>query len=414
MSATMWAVLKREYLQRVRSKWFIAATLGAPIIFLGLMIIPALMASQGAENERRIEVVDRTGVLFQAAAPGIGEVGYEATLAEAPDPAAIDSLRARVERGDLGGFLILDQETLSRGAITFVAEKQPSSIRSFGLRQVIVQTALAIRMQDDLADVAGLLAGGEFDLEVLGNSQGFEDVTFIQAYLGAFFLYMSLLLFAIQVMRSVLEEKRDKVVEIIVSAMRPADLMLGKILGVGLVGLTQLGIWVISAILIYSSGLPAVMAMNPEANLEMVRAAIPGMGYVGLLLLYFIGGYFMYSGLYAAVGAMCSTDEEAQQAQFPVIMLLVVPIVFVTGVIQDPDSTLSVGLSFFPFFTPILMFARAVAGGAAAWEIAASAVLMAATVVAVAWLAGRIYKVGILMTGKRPTLPELVRWVREA
>lgn len=410
MSATMWAVLKREYLQRVRSKWFIAATLGAPIIFLGLMIIPALMASESVENERRIAVIDETGILFQAAAPGISEVGFDAALAETP----IDSLRAQVERGDLGAYMILDDETLARGAITFVAEKQPSSIRAFGLRQVVVQTALAIRMQDDLADVAGLLAGGEFDLEVLGNSQSFEDVTFIQAYLGAFFLYMSLLLFAIQVMRSVLEEKRDKVVEIIVSAMRPADLMLGKILGVGLVGLTQLGIWIGSAILIYQSGLPAMMKLNPEANFEMIRAAIPGMGYVGLLLLYFLGGYFMYSSLYAAVGAMCSTDEEAQQAQFPVIMLLVVPIVFVTGVIQDPDSTLSVGLSFVPFFTPILMFARAVAGGAAAWEVAASAVLMAVTVVAIAWLAGRIYKVGILMTGKRPTLPELVRWVREA
>jgi ABC-2 type transport system permease protein len=138
------------------------------------------------------------------------------------------------------------------------------------------------------------------------------------------------------------------------------------------------------------------------------------LGYAFLFAAYFVGGYFIYSGLYAAVGATCNTDEEAQQAQMPVVMLLVVPIIFVTQVIQDPQATLSVALSFIPFFTPILMFARAAVGGASALEVALSMVLMAATVMAVAWVAGRIYKVGILMAGKRPTLPEILRWVREA
>ncbi len=122
----------------------------------------------------------------------------------------------------------------------------------------------------------------------------------------------------------------------------------------------------------------------------------------------------MYSGLYAAVGAMCSTDEEAQQAQFPLIMLLIVPILLIMNVIEDPMSPLSTGLSFFPLFTPILMWGRVAGGGVPGWQIGLSFVVMALAIVAIAWVAGRIYKVGILMAGKRPTLPELWRWVREA
>ena len=122
----------------------------------------------------------------------------------------------------------------------------------------------------------------------------------------------------------------------------------------------------------------------------------------------------MYSGLYAAVGAMCNSDEEAQQAQFPMIMLLVVPIVMVTPVIQAPNTPMATGLSLFPLFSPILMWARVSGGGVPVWQVALSFVLMAVMVWVIAWIAGRIYKVGILMSGKRPTLPELWRWVREA
>lgn len=416
MSSALVAVIKREYLQRVRSKWFVAATLGAPILFLGLMVVPALLASRGEANERRIVVVDETGVLFDQAVDRIAEAGFEAELATETGPAGIDSLRARAERGVIGGVLFLDQGTIDRGAMRLVAQKQPSTIRALGLRQAVVQAALAVRLgTDDVSAVRALLSGGQIEMDIVGEGAGFEDIEFLQAYVGAFFLYMSLLLYAIQVMRSVLEEKRDKVVEIVVSSMRPFDLMLGKILGVGAVGLTQLSIWIASAVLIFSTGLPALIAAQPDLlDGDLIRTLIPGMSYVALLVTFFLGGYFLYSSLYAAVGAMCNTDEEAQQAQFPVIMLLIVPIVFVTGVIQEPTSTMSVVLSWIPFFAPILMFARAVAGGAALWEITGSVVLMAATVVAVAWVAGRIYRVGILMTGKRPTLPELVRWVREA
>jgi ABC-2 type transport system permease protein len=133
---------------------------------------------------------------------------------------------------------------------------------------------------------------------------------------------------------------------------------------------------------------------------------------VALFVCFFVFGFFMFSGIYAAVGSMCSTDEEANQAQFPVVLFLVGPIMMIMPVLQDPSANWAVAASLFPLFTPILMWARVVAGGVSPWEVGLSFVLMACAIVAIAWLAGRIYRVGILMTGKRPTLPELWRWVR--
>jgi ABC-2 type transport system permease protein len=150
------------------------------------------------------------------------------------------------------------------------------------------------------------------------------------------------------------------------------------------------------------------------ATLANMKEFLPGAGLLGLFLIFFLFGYFIFAGLYAAVGATCNTDEEAQQAQFPVMLLVIVPILFVMQTIQSPNTTLSVSLSLFPFFSPILMFARVSIGAAPAWQVLLSFVLMGLTVVGVAWVAGRIYKVGILMAGKRPTVPELWRWVREA
>jgi ABC-2 type transport system permease protein len=415
MTTVVWAVIKREYLQRVRSRWFVAATVGAPLLMLGLMAIPIFMASRGESRERTVAVVDPTGVLFGRVASRLEDGGYTVRAGE-EGPEGIVRLNQDVADGDLGGYLVLGPETLQRGSSRYVGREGLSPLREVTIRQAVAQAALEVRLGGDRADVDALLAGGTLDTEVLaGEGPGEDDPAFVSAYVGAFLLYMVVLFYAVAVMRSVLEEKTSRIVEVVISSMRPFDLMLGKILGVGAVGLTQIAIWILLATIFVSTGLPALAVSRPEIfSTEFVSQVVPGIGYAALMLVYFLGGYFIYSGIYAAVGATCNSDEEAQQAQFPVVMLLVVPILFVTQVIQAPTSTMAIVLSFVPFFTPILMFARAAAGGASPVEILASVVLMAATVAAVAWVAGKIYKVGILMSGKRPTLPEIVRWVREA
>lgn len=411
----VWAVIKREYLQRVRSKWFIIATIAAPIFFFALFAVPAYFGARSEMSERRLEVLDRSGVLYEALAPRLEEAGY--TVAPATNgPDALADLTQRASDEEIGGFLVLDEATLTSGEAIFYGASRPSAIRRFTIRQAVAQAALEYQLDREGIDAASLLQGGELRVELLSEEVGgMDDPRFAMAYVGTFLLYMVLLLYSVAVMRSTLEEKTSRVVEVIISAMKPWHLMLGKILGVGAVGLTQMGVWVASGIVLATLGLPALLAARPElAALENLKEVLPGVGFLFLFLGFFVFGFFMFSGLYAAVGAMCNTDEEAQQAQTPVMLLLIVPIVVVIGVIDDPTSNLAVGLSLVPFFSPILMFARAAGGGAPGWQVGLSFVLMGLTTVAIAWVAGRIYKVGILMAGKRPTLPELWRWVREA
>lgn len=413
--SNVWAVIRREYLQRVRSKWFVISTIGGPLFMIGLMVIPALTAGRAEKAGRNIAVVDRTGALFERLAPRLEEGGYQ--VREEPwSEDVVFHLTQEISEERLGGFILLDEETLASGSAVFYASKAPSTLQRLTVRGAVSRTALEKILADQGVDAETMLSGGELRVELLsGEGAGFEDPKFMVAYLGAFFLYMMFLLYSVSVMRATLEEKTSRVVEVIISSMKPWHLMLGKILGVGAVGLTQMAVWIGSGVLLASAGLPALVTARPEmASLERVGAVLPGAGLLVLFLLFFLFGYFIFAGLYAAVGAMCNTDEEAQQAQFPVMLLVVVPILFVMQTIQSPNTTLSVALSLFPFFSPILMFARVSVGAAPAWQVALSFVLMAVAIVAVAWVAGRIYKVGILMAGKRPTLPELWRWVREA
>lgn len=416
MNRVTWAVIRREYLQRVRTRWFLIATLGAPLLVGLLLVLPTLGAG-GDDGDRTLTLVDGTGILAPALLPRLEEGGYAVSVLDDPeDQGARRALDASVRSGRLGGYLVLDGETLSAGRVRLVSGAPPSPVRYALLRQAVLQSALQVRLGGGREQVDALLGGGTLDVSVV-SAEGprVGEPGFMGAYVGGFLLYMVLLFYAVAVMRSVLEEKTSRMVEVVLSSMRPFDLMLGKIVGVGAVGLTQLAIWLALALLVSTAGLPALVAARPELLApETLATALPGAGYLGLFLVFFLGGYFIYSGLYAAVGATCSTEEEAQQAQFPVIALLVVPMLFIAPVIRDPDSTLAVILSLVPFFSPVLMFARAAVGGASAVEVAASVVLMGAAVVAVAWVAGRIYRVGILMTGKRATLPEIVRWIRRA
>lgn len=416
---SVFIVIRREYLQRVRSKWFLIATFGFPVLMIGMMILPGFFASRSEETRRTLVVVDETGVLRDRIVPRLEEGGFTVEpLAAAGGPE--DILIRRVIDGDIGAYLVLDQETLDRGHVLYRGRRGPGTIRGMGIRQAISQTALEVRLAETGSEegLGDLLSGGELEVQILGDDEGGAgagEVEFMVGFAGALMLYMVILLYGIAVMRAVLEEKTSRIVEILISTLRPWQLMLGKILGVGSVGLTQLAIWVGMGVLGFTLGLPALMASRPElVDQELLAQATPSMGLVALFGALFFLGYFLYSALYAAVGAMCSAEEEVQQAQMPVTMLMVFSILFMVPCVEDPTGTLATTLSMIPFFTPVLMFARVAAGGVPVWQIAASLVLMVVAIGGVAWVAGRIYKVGILMQGKRPTFPELWRWIREA
>jgi len=408
------AVIRREYLQRVRSKWFIISTIAMPVLMAGLFIGPALLAGRAQDRDHRLTVVDETGVLYERLAFRLEGSGW--TVTAAPPSPDTTELHRQVVTGEIGGFLVLDDRTLASGEATFYAEDQPGGLDRLTLRTSISRAALEEALERDGVDVQAMLEGGELSVEVLGDeTTRANEPDFWVGYIGAFFLYMVILMYAVAVMRSTLEEKTSRIVEVIVSSMKPWHLMLGKILGVGAVSLTQLSIWLLSGALLATAGVPALVAARPQlTDLAQLQGALPGVGFVALFFAFFLLGFFMYSGLYACVGAMCNTDQEAQQAQAPLVLFLVVPMIMLMPVIQNPMSTLSTSLSLFPLFSPVLMWARVASGGVPAWQVTLSLVLMALSMLGIAWVAGRIYSVGILMTGKRPTLPELWRWVREA
>ncbi|MGB0542214.1 MAG: ABC transporter permease [Longimicrobiales bacterium] len=411
----VWAVIRREYLQRVRSKWFIAATVGGPVVMAGLIFVPAWLAVQSDRNEFNLAVVDGTGVLYGELAPRLERGGFEVEEARWHADVVTD-LRRRANEGEIGGFIMVDELTLETGEAIYYSMDVPSALRQVTVQTSVARAALEYQLRQQGVDAEALLGGGELQVEVISEAgSDISEPQFAIAYIGAFLLYMVILLYAVSVMRATLEEKTSRIVEVIISSMKPSELMLGKIMGVCAVSLTQMAIWIGAAIALFAGALPMMIAARPElANLENLRQVVPGAGLMLLFLGFFLFGFLMYSGLYAAVGAMCNSDEEAQQAQFPMIMLLVVPIVMVTPVIQAPNTPMATGLSLFPLFSPILMWARVSGGGVPVWQVALSFLLMAVMVWVIAWIAGRIYKVGILMSGKRPTLPELWRWVREA
>jgi len=413
----VWAVIRREYLQRVRTKAFVIGTVAVPLFLTVMIVVPNIVDSRSDDDEREIAIVDRTGVLLDRLQPELVELGW--TVRPVPWRSDIDErLRERAEAGQILGFIILDDETLSAGVATFETTARPAAVRALTLRSAITRAAMEYHLAAS-GGAESMLSGGELRIELLSDAPGTdpddETPQFVVAFIGAMVLYMVILIYSVAVMRATLEEKTSRIVEVIVSAMKPWHLLLGKIIGVGAVSLTQLAIWLLAGALALGAGIPTLMSARPDlTGLVDVQAAVPGLGRLLLFGGYFVFGFFMYSGIYAAVGAMCATDEEANQAQFPVVMLLAGPIMMVMPIIQDPSATWATAVSLFPLFSPILMWARVSGGGVPAWQIVLSFALMALAIVAIAWVAGRIYRVGILMTGKRPTLPELWRWVRAA
>ncbi len=241
------------------------------------------------------------------------------------------------------------------------------------------------------------------------------EASFFLAYAMWFLLYIAILLYGIQVMGSVVEEKTTRVIEVLTSSLRPFQLLAGKILGVGAVGLLQLGIWVgFGKLMLDQRVRVASLLGQGEEAAALANLSLPEVSFmtIAVFLAYFLLGYFLYAAMFAAVAAMVNSESEARQAQTPVVMLLVIPTILMIGILNNPDGSMAVALSLIPFTSPIGMPVRWAATPIAPAELAGSLAILVATVVAITWIAGRIYRVGILMYGKKPGIRELMRWVR--
>jgi ABC-2 type transport system permease protein len=251
------------------------------------------------------------------------------------------------------------------------------------------------------------------DGKVTGES---GEASFFLAYVIWFLLYMAILLYGVQVLGAVVEEKSTRIVEVLVSSLKPFHLLAGKVVGVGAVGLLQLGIWLAAGKLLLDrrADVARMFGQSDEAVAALGSMGLPEipLATVVVFLTYFLLGYFLYAAMFAAVAAMVNTEAEARQAQMPVVMLLVIPTVMMIGILNDPDGSLAVALGLIPFTSPIAMPVRWAAAPVPLDQVLVSVAILLVTVTAITWLAGRIYRVGILAYGKKPGIKELARWVR--
>ena len=414
----IWAVIRREFVERVRSKWFWISALLGPVFFGAMIVVPVLFA--GAGGTRRIAVVDATtGAFGERVAAGLrhGKI-FRATRVPA-GAGVVDSLTQLVGAKQLDGFLILTDAVVETGT----AEYRASNVSSFRdvaeLQDVLARLAMAARLERQGVDPA-LVGRAQLRIsletkKISGSTTTGESAaqSFALAYVMGVVLFLVITIYGVNVMGSVVEEKTTRIVEVLVSSLRPFQLMMGKVLGVGAVSLFQFVLWGLGAKLLLSqrrallADLGGVEEARQVFQMPHLTAAT-----LGVFLSYFLGGFFLYSAMYAAVGAMSSNEQEARQAQQPVMFLLLVAYVSMFGLTNNPESTYAVTLSLIPFTAPIAMPVRWAASTVPAGELGASLGLLAAGIVAVTWMAARIYRVGILMTGKRPNVRELVRWVR--
>ncbi|HEV8398961.1 MAG TPA: ABC transporter permease [Gemmatimonadales bacterium] len=413
------AVIRREFVERVRQKWFWAMAVLGPLFFGALFILPTLLI--GKTGVKHIAVVDGTTSTFGAILTARLNVDTALFVAVrvVPRPGTIDSLRGAVDRKEIDGFLIIGDAAVDSGKAMYRASNVSSPVTIGSLDHIISETVNAARLEREgvnptLVQKARIrvdldskkISGGKETGESAGQS-------FALAYFMGIILYMSILLYGINVMSSVLEEKTTKIVEVLVSSLRPFQLLLGKVLGVGAVSIFQFLIWGVSTRLLLSQRrhLPGGGASDAGGIFQMPHVTASTAVVFGL---YFLGGFLLYSAMFSAVGAMSSNEQEARQAQQPVVMLLVASFISMFAMLNDPGSTLSVTLSMIPFSAPIAMPVRWAAGNLPIAEVALSLGILAVSILGVTWVASRIYRVGILMTGKRPSIKELVRWVRTA
>ena len=422
----LWVITAREYLERVRARWFLFSTVFGPVFFALLMILPAVVArrTKASEEVSRIVVLDATGhQLGRRIADGlsvgmIGDTARTRVIELSPDRLApAESAATReIVRGQLVGYLVLDSAALDGRRVRYAgrnasAEADMETVRRV-VRESVMETQLEMAGVEPRRSAALVRTRLEFELERITDRGrgGSARVSVFFAIIIVVILYMALMLYGQAVLRGVMEEKQTRVAEVVVSSVEPWKLLGGKVIGVGAVGLTQLAVWIASAILLLRYRGPILEKFGASEMSFTPPDVSIGMGLV--LLLFFVAGYVFYSALFAAVGAMVSTEQEAQQALMPIILLLVSSFVFFQPILSKPTSGLAHTLSLLPFSAPIVMPLRMTVISVAGWEIATALISVAAGSYIAVWVAARIYRTGMLMYGKRPTMRELARWLR--
>ncbi|WP_372773011.1 ABC transporter permease [Mangrovibacterium sp.] len=439
-------ILKREYLTRVRKKSFIIMTILVPFLFGAMTILPAWLAMQDDKEERTIAVYDGTDVF-------LGRLeNTEYTKFHFIPQEEFLPIKEDIKNSGFYAVLFIPPNLLSANRAQIFSDKQvPIDLKMMvnrRLEQILENDKKqAVINESGIPDLDKKLAATRtnINLETIkvgdkGESvKSSTEIAMAVGYAAGFIIYMFVFIYGTMVMRGVMEEKTSRIVEVIISSVKPMQLMFGKIVGIGLVGLTQLLFWVIigGAIiagvqtfaggdpsqameqtqnLMNSQGVtmaPAVQAQQQNMALEIVdmisNLNLPLL--LGCFIFYFLGGFLMYSSLMGAIGSAVDHDEEAQQLMLPVTLPLIFSIIILFPVVKNPEGALAFWASIVPFSSPIIMMVR-VPFGVPVWELLLSMATLIASIAGTIWVAGKIYRTGILMYGKKVNFKEIIKWLR--
>jgi len=421
-----WAVFKREYLERVRSRWFVFATLLGPIAFGAMTIGTAVLSERAtvSTDASHVIVLDATGTdlgarIVDNLGGGIGGDTSTAVLrivTPATRAAAESTALHEVMRGEHIGYLVLDDSTLAGQRVRYAGrnasaiadiQRVQETVRRAVLTERLTAAGLDPRRIAALTTVPMSLDAIRVTDRGAGGS-GMSGAFF--GYMVAILLYLMIVIYGQSILRGVTEEKSTRVAEVVVASAPPETLLAGKIFGAGSVALTQEFIWVAASAAIVYWRAPILKFFHAE-NVPLPLPSI-SLGAAVALLLIFILGFFLYAALYAAVGATVDNQEDAQQASLPLMLLLICSTMFIAPVWLSPTSTLARVTSWFPFSAPVLMPLRMSITQVPTIEIAATILTLAVTCALAIWASARIYRTGLLMYGKRRSLAEIIRWLR--
>ncbi|WP_299124039.1 ABC transporter permease [uncultured Winogradskyella sp.] len=430
-------IIKREYLTKVKNKSFIVMTFLSPLIMIALIAVVAYLSQLNNDKMRTISILDETGYLddvFQntenTTYTSLNGLNFE------------DALTLVKEKEDYGLLHIAAVDSLSvfGDNVKFYSEESPSTSIMLGLERRIEKRLRDKKLQDN-GVTSEQIEAAKTSIDIIQESFDGEKsskvdnvVKLIFGGIAGYLLFMFIIIYGNMIMRSIIEEKTSRIIEIIISSVKPIQLMMGKIIGTSLAGVTQFAIWVIlggvlMTVVSVILGIDMTQASAPQQ--ELMDQAMQAEGFQGMMedgftavsnlpltnlviafIFFFVGGYLLYSSLYAAIGAAVDNETDTQQFMLPILMPLILAVyVGVFTVIDDPHGTVSTVFSFIPFTSPVVMLMR-IPFGVPPWQQVISLLLLIGTFMFTVWFAAKIYRVGILMYGKKPTYKELFKWLK--
>ncbi len=430
-------IIKREYLTKVKNKSFIIMTILSPIIMIVLIAVVAYLSQLNSSKQRTISILDESGMV-ESIFKSTENTNY-VILSEV----TIDDAKKQVEEKEQYGLLHISKgeniDAILEG-IKFYSKDTPSITLMEGLESKLEKEFTDLKLQEQGVDTEKLKSSKAriniVQESFLGEKTSKIDnvVKLIFGGFAGYMLFMFIIIYGNMIMRSVIEEKTSRIIEVIISSVKPVQLMLGKIIGTSLAGITQFVIWIILGgvlMMVVSAIFGINMAEMQAPQQEMMQQAMEAQGgdmkiqslmsaiynlpltnLIIMFLLFFIGGYLLYSSLYAAIGAAVDNETDTQQFMLPILMPLILAVyVGIFTVIEDPHGTVSTVFSFIPLTSPVVMLMR-IPFGVPIWQQVVSVLLLIGTFMFTVWFAAKIYRVGILMYGKKPSYKELYKWLK--